>query len=170
MKFVRAIDHKLEFWICAVLYFYIVTAIFIEVFTRYVLKFSYPWTVETAIYAFIWMCYISMAKMARTRSHLAFTSIRDACPPPVKLALLLISDILLLVLSVVIIVNIYVPIADNVLFGQMMNGIDFPLWIATAAVPVGWVLLVVRVVQRSLQTIVEYRRGEELSTSAAMVD
>lgn len=170
MRIVRIIDEKIEFWLCAILYTYIVAAIFMEVFTRYILKFSYAWAVETVIYAFIWMCYIAMARMARTRSHLAFTSIRDACPAGVMFIFLLISDALLLVLSVVIIVNIYIPLTDNILFGQTMNGIDLPLWIATAAVPAGWLLLVIRVVQRSIQTIREYRNGEELSVSGAMVD
>ncbi len=170
MRLVRIIDEKIEYWLCAVLYSYIIAIIFTEVFTRYILKYSYAWAVETVIYAFIWMCYIAMARMARTRSHLAFTSIRDLCPPAARLVMLLMSDALLLVLSVVIIVNIYVPLSDNILFGQTMNGVDLPLWIATAAVPAGWLLLVVRVVQRSLQTIREFRNGEELSVSSATVD
>lgn len=170
MRLVRAIDEKLEYWLCTILYTYIISMIFLEVFTRYMLGFSYQWAVETAIYAFIWMCYIAMARLARTRSHLAFTSFRDAASEPVKLAFFLISDVLLLILSVIIIVNIYVPISDNILFDQRMTGIDLPLWIATAAVPFGWALLVVRVLQRSLQSIREFRSNQPLSVVSAMVE
>jgi len=170
MRILRAIDSSLEYWLCTILYAYIIAMIFVEVFTRFVFKFSYIWAVETAIYAFIWMCYISMARVARTRSHLAFTSIRDSASEPIKLGLLLIADVLLLALSVIIIVNIYVPIADNLLFNQRMNGADLPLWLATAAVPFGWALLVVRVLQRSRQSILEFKAGQSLSAASPMVE
>lgn len=170
MKVLRLIDTKLEYWLCTILYAYIIAMIFIEVFTRFVLKFSYIWAVETAIYAFIWMCYISMARIARNRSHLAFTSLRDSAAQPVKLVLMLVSDVLLLGLSVVIIVNIYVPIADNILFDQRMTGVDLPLWLATAAVPFGWALLVFRVLQRSYQSIYEFRNDQPLSVGNTAVE
>lgn len=168
MRMLRAIDEKLEFWLCTGLYIYVIAMICTEVFTRYILKFSFVWAVETAIYAFIWMSYIAMARLAKKRSHLAFTSVRDSVSGSVRLAMFLTSDILLLVLSVVIVVGIYVPISDNFIFDQRMNGADLPLWIATAAVPVGWALLVVRVVQRSLVSINEYRQGQPLTSGAAL--
>lgn len=170
MKLVRKIDQKLEYWLCTGLYAYIIGMIFVEVFTRYVFRFSYVWAIETAIYAFIWMCYVSMARLARTRSHLAFTSFRDAAPRPAKLAMLLLSDALLLLLAVIIIVNIYVPITDNILFDQRMTGVDLPLWIATAAVPFGWALLVLRVLQRAVTSINAFRSGQSLRVTGAMVE
>lgn len=170
MRIIRAIDSKLEYWLCTLLYIYVIAMIFTEVVTRYVFKFSYVWAVETAIYAFIWMCYIAMARLARTRSHLAFTSIRDAAPRPIQLIMLLIADVTLLALSIIIIVNIYIPITDNILFDQRMKGVDLPLWIATAAVPFGWALLVIRVLQRSYQTISEFHSGRMITVSHAMIE
>lgn len=170
MKYLKLLDKKFEFWICTILYIFIVVMIFIEVFSRYVLQFSYVWAEETAIYAFIWMSYVAMAKLARTRSHLAFTTIRDSVSEFGKLVMFLISDVALMTLSIVIVYNVYEPIYDNIFFDQRMMGVDLPLWIATAAVPFGWLLLALRIIQRAIQSISEFRAGERLSTVAAMVD
>lgn len=166
----RAVDAHLEGVLNCALYVYIVAAIFIEVVARYGFSASILWAEETAIYAFIWLTYISMASLARTRSHLAFTAIRDAMPPPIQLSLLLVADVALIVVALVVLVHVYQPIADTVLFEQEMMGADLPLWLATAAIPFGWALATVRVIQRSLVSINRYRAGESLVSGVMAVE
>lgn len=165
-----AVDAHLENTLSCALYVYIIAAIFSEVVARYGLGSSVLWLEETAIYVFIWLTYISMANLAKTRSHLAFTAIRDALPPPVQLALLLLADICLLILSVIIIIYIYQPIADSILFEQQMMGANLPLWWATAAVPFGWILVTIRVIQRAVVSIKKYRAGEPLVTGVLAIE
>ena len=167
---ISAVDRNLEKILGVGLYVYIIVVVFFEVVARYLFHSSVLWAEETAIYAFIWLTYISMASLARARSHLAFTAIRDTLPPLGQLFLLLLSDICLLVLSVIIIVYIYQPIADNILFEQQMMGADLPLWIATAAVPFGWFLVFIRTVQRSIDTIRDYRADRSLVSGMAALD
>lgn len=167
---IAAVDRRLEKILGVGLYLYIITVVFFEVVARYLFHSSVLWAEETAIYAFIWLTYISMASLARTRSHLAFTAIRDVLPPLPQLFLLLLSDICLLALSVIIIVHIYQPIADNILFEQAMMGVNLPLWLATAAVPFGWFLVLVRVIQRAIDTIRDYRVGRSLVSGMAALD
>jgi TRAP-type C4-dicarboxylate transport system permease small subunit len=161
-RIVRALDENFEYVLSSALYAYIILVIFFEVVARYGFHSSILWAEETSIYAFIWLTYISMAHLAKNRSHLAFTSIRDMLPPTGQLALLLLADACLLILSCVIIIFIYRPIADNILFEQQMMGANLPLWWATAAVPVGWLLVVIRVIQRSLVSVKKYIARESL--------
>ena len=167
---IRAVDAHLEGALSCALYIYIIAAIFIEVVARYAFSASILWAEETAIYAFIWLTYISMASLARSRSHLAFTAIRDAMPPPVQLVLLLVSDVALIVVAAVVLIHIYQPIADSILFEQEMMGADLPLWLATAAIPVGWALATIRVIQRALVSIRRYRTGESLVSGVMAVE
>ncbi len=167
---IAAIDKNVEFVLGVLLYIYIIAVVFGEVVARYGFGSSILWAEETSIYAFIWLTYISMAGLARSRSHLAFTAIRDALPPPAQLAMLLLADVCLLALSAVVIIYIYQPIADNVMFEQQMMGVNLPLWLATAAIPFGWLLVSIRVVQRSIDSIIRYRANEPLIMEFAALD
>lgn len=160
-------DRYLEDALGAVLYIYIIAIIFAEVVGRYLFKTSILSAYETAIYAFIWLSYLSMAAMARNRSHLSVTVLRDMMPRSVQLLLLLLSDLLLIVLASIIVIFIRQPFADVVDFEQKMVGIDLPFWIALLSVPVGWSLVVLRTVQRALDTIRDFRAGLPLVPSAA---
>ncbi len=164
------LDDYAEDALSCVFYSYVIVMIFAEVVARYVFRSSILWSQETSIYAFIWLTYISMAKLAKTRSHLAFTAIRDALPPFGQLLLYLLSDVCLLIVAVVILMYVYSPIADSIAFDQQMTGANLPLWIATAAVPFGWLLATVRIVQRVLGIVGKYRAGESLATSVAAMD
>ena len=153
------LDGNVEYWLNVLLYAYILVVVFLEVLGRYVFKVSMVWSEETAVYAFIWMSYLAMARLARTRSHLAFTPLRDMLPRGGQLACLLASDIALGALSVIVVVYMWRPIADSVDFHQTMQGADLPIWLATLAVPVGWLMVLIRTVQRALDAIGNYRRG-----------
>ena len=153
------LDRNVEYWLNVLLYAYILVIVFVEVVARYVFKVSIVWSEETAVYAFIWMSYLAMARLARTRSHLAFTPLRDMMSRGWQLACLLVSDLALGVLAVIVVVYMWRPIADSVSFHQTMQGADLPIWIATLAVPVGWLMVLVRTTQRALDVIANYRRG-----------
>lgn len=166
-RYIQLIDRYLEDALGAILYVYIITIIFAEVIGRYLFKSSILSAYETAIYAFIWLSYLSMAAMARNRSHLAVTVLRDMMPRSVQMVLLLVSDLLLIVLASVVVVFIRQPFADVVDFEQKMVGIDLPFWIALLSVPVGWSLVALRTVQRAIATIDDYRHGRPLVPSTA---
>ena len=153
------LDRNVEYWLNVLLYAYILVIVFVEVVARYVFKVSIVWSEETAVYAFIWMSYLAMARLARTRSHLAFTPLRDMMSRGWQLACLLVSDLALGVLAVIVVVYMWRPIADSVSFHQTMQGADLPIWIATLAVPVGWLMVLIRTTQRALDAIANYRRG-----------
>lgn len=169
-RFVGILDEYLEDALSVLLYAYLVAIVFAEVIARYVFKSSMLWSNETAIYAFIWLCYLSMAVMAKSRSHLAVTFVRDAMPRAVQFALLMLSDALLIALSTVIAVYIYQPLGDVIEFGEKMVGANLPLWIAMAAVPVGWTLVAIRTVQRALVSYRAWREGRPLSSATAFAD
>jgi TRAP-type C4-dicarboxylate transport system permease small subunit len=145
------------------LYAYILIVIFTEVVARYVLKTSIVWAEETSIYAFIWMSYLAMARLARTRSHLAFTLLREQMSPFWQLVCMLIGDACLASLCVIVIVYMWQPVVDSVDFHQTMQGVNLPIWIATIAVPVGFLFVLVRTIQRARESIRQFVQHRELT-------
>lgn len=164
----KVIDRQAEYWLNLLFYAYILVIVFFEVISRYLMKASVAWAEETAIYAFIWLSYLSAARLARTRTHLAFTLFRDAMGRRGQLVCLLIADLCLIALSLVVIGFMLRPIGDSIEFGQTMTGTDLPIWIATVAVPVGWSIVLLRTVQRALETVRNFRRGLPLITPAVL--
>lgn len=162
---IALINSKLEDFLSLVLYGYIVAVIFAEVAMRYLLGESLIWAEETARYVFIWLTYISMAAVARERGHLAFTMIRDALPRLGQLLILLFSDVLLVVLSTVVVFYAWRSVAMNIEFEQLMTSASLPLWLATLSVPAGWLLVLLRTMQRAVVSVMHYRRGEALLPS-----
>lgn len=164
----RVIDREAEYWLNLLFYAYILVIVFVEVVSRYVMKASVAWAEETAIYAFIWLSYLSAARLARTRSHLAFTLFRDAMGRRAQLVCLLVSDVCLIALSLVVIGFMLRPIGDSIEFGQTMIGSNLPIWIATVAVPIGWSIVLLRTVQRAWEALSNYRRDLPLITPAVL--
>jgi TRAP-type C4-dicarboxylate transport system permease small subunit len=158
----RWIDQKIEYVLNVLLYGYVIAIIFAEVIARYVLHSSIVWGEETGIYAFIWLSYLSTARLARSRSHLAFTLFRDAMPRGGQLICMLVSDVCLAVIAIVVVIYMWRPLMDSIAFKQTMEGANLPIWIATLSVPVGWLAILVRTGQRAWDSIGNYRRGAPL--------
>jgi TRAP-type C4-dicarboxylate transport system permease small subunit len=163
------LDKNVEFWLNFLFYVYLSSILVIEVIARFVFDHSLTWSVETAIYAFIWLTYLSMAEMTRSRDHLAFTMIRDRLNRHGQFVCLAISDVALAIVAITIIVYIVQPIGDSVAFNQKMTGSELPLWLALAAIPVGWTVVLLRVVQRFLDLLRNYRRGKPLIAAKEII-
>lgn len=156
------LDKNVEFWLNFLFYVYLSSILVIEVIARWVFDHSLTWSVETAIYAFIWLTYLSMAEVARGREHLAFTMIRDQLNRHGQFICLVISDLALATVAVTIIVFILQPIDDAFAFNQKMTGSDLPIWLALLSIPIGWAMVLLRVVQRFFDLLGDYRGGGPL--------
>lgn len=156
------VDRKAEYWLSFLFYVYLFSILTVEVVFRS-LGHSIVWAVETSLYAFIWLTYISAAQLARGREHLAFTLVRDMLGRNGQFLCLVISDVCLFVVSATIIFYMWQPLTDAIRFQQQMTGADLPIGLALVAVPAGWALVAVRVAQRFARLIGNFRGGRPLS-------
>ncbi|WNK01650.1 TRAP transporter small permease [Thalassospiraceae bacterium LMO-JJ14] len=154
------LDEKIEYVVNSMFYGYLASIVVIEVFRRYVLSDASSWGEETAIYAFIWMTYIGAARGVRNRSHLTIDILRRHFNRVGQFCLHMLSDICFLVLAVVIVFTSIKAVDGVMQFGQTFQGADVPMWLAMIGVPIGWTLIAIRVVQRSVHAIGVFRSGE----------
>ena len=156
------LDRNIEFYINFFLYTLLTVIIVVEVFRRYALDSATSYGEEVARYAFIWLAYLAAARGVKNRTHLSIDILRDMCSRTVKFALFMLSDFCFLVLALIIIWTGARFVMTTIEFDQHFTGINLPLWLAVAAVPVGWGMIAIRVIQRSIVTIAAYRRGEPM--------
>lgn len=167
VRAMRWLDQNVEYCLSFFFYSFLTLIIVIEVFRRYALNSSSIFGEEFARYAFIWLAYVATSRGVRNRTHLSIDMLRDRFGRSGKFVLYLFSDVCFVTLAVIVVYTSAQFVIGGIRFDQRFTGSDLPLWLATSAVPVGWSLVCLRVVQRSVALVRAYRSGAPLGASPA---
>jgi len=161
----------IEKYLIVIFYSYFTFIVVFEVFRRYVLHFSSEWGEETARYAFVYMSYIGAAEAIKTRSHLKIDMLQRLMNRRQLFASYLLTDICFLYLAILV-VNFSMDVMQfHIKFGTMMQGLDWNLAVAYGAVPLGWTLILIRLLQRFYITISDFvREGKVERHGGGMLD
>lgn len=153
------IDSKLEHWLMAAFFSYFCIIILVEVVRRYVLGETSQWGEMTARYAFVYLVYIGVAEVAKSRDHIRIDVVPRLLGDRGRLALYVYFDFLYLVLAALVIYYSLQVVELSIKNKTVMTGFDLNVAFAQAALPLGWGLLAYRVVQRFVRTLQSYRAG-----------
>lgn len=132
--FLRALE-----WACALLMAAMVVLLFTQVFARYVLASSPPWTEELARGAFIHLTFLGSAVAVVRRAHLKIDAVTGILPPRVQAALGAISHVLIIAFLVVLAVQGFVLLEQ--LSSQSLVSVPISKGAFFVAVPIGAVLM-----------------------------
>ena len=101
-----------------------------QVFERYVLHYTPPWSEELAVYLMIWFGIIGIAAGVRRKSHMALEYFADKLPEPVQKGLRLFNYAIMLIYT-------------SVLIYEGMNMVELTMTQKSPAIglPVGYVYL-----------------------------
>jgi C4-dicarboxylate transporter, DctQ subunit len=151
---------NIERYLVVIFYSYFTMIIVVEVFRRFALNVSSQWGEETARYAFVYMTYIGAAAAIKTRSHLKIDILQSRMGPKGLFASYLLTDVCFIILAVLVI-RFSIKVAHFQWTTEtMMQGLDWNLAYAQAAIPIGWSLMLIRLVQRLAATAREFRSGQ----------
>ncbi|MGI5837390.1 MAG: TRAP transporter small permease [Chloroflexota bacterium] len=157
------LDENLEYWLQFGLYMYCALIIVVEVIRRYFFHSASAWGEETALYAFVWMSYVAMARGVKKRAHLCVDLFRVRMNRTQLFCSFLLGDVCFIILATAVIYYSFPMLEMNIRYDQQMLGIELPMILATAAIPVAWSLVLFRVIQRMATTIAAYRRGDSIT-------
>ncbi len=160
------LDEYLEYWLQFALYMYFALIIVVEVARRYFFGGATTWGEETALYAFVWMSYIAMARGVKKRSHLSVDLIRVKMNRSQLFSTFMLGDVCFIILATTVIIYSFPMLEMNLRYGQEMLGAELPMVLATASIPVAWALVLGRIIQRMLTTIAAFKRGDPITLSA----
>lgn len=149
---------RLEEGAC-VLVFGVMTAVaFVNVITRYVIRYSLAFTEELVVSLFVWLTLLGTAVAFREGSHLAFTWLIERSPRAVRRCLLWLSTALSLVLFAALIWFGLLQIGNERMMGTTSEALAIPQWWYTAGIPAFSALVIVRVLQSAWRA---HRRLDE---------
>lgn len=156
----RWLDRNLEKVVLVTAYAVCAGIIAVEVFRRYVLFQQAPWSTFVPSYLFLWLTWLGAAYCVKLRIHLSFNEVRDRLPRIWQFALIQLDYVLYILFGLIVIYWSYDLVALQYNIESIVPGTDnVPSWVFYSATPVGWSLLIIRVLQNVVQDIRDFRSG-----------
>ena len=169
-RFLERLDRDGERWLLLVLYSFIVYVIFIEVVRRFVLLYSSVWGEETARYAFIYLVWIGASAAVRDRAHIRIDVLLHYLPPRGGAIVYLIGDLLTGVLACLAIYWSLDPVLVSIKYANVTDGLRIVRAWFLVAVPFGFTLVMIRLVQSILRDLGDLRAGRPVFTGRRLFD
>ncbi|MGI9337613.1 MAG: TRAP transporter small permease [Gammaproteobacteria bacterium] len=151
-----------------VLYAYIVAVIFVEVVRRFVFSYSSVWGEETARYAFAYLVWIGAAAAVRERAHIRIGVIFQFVPPRAKTLLYLLGEVLTFAFGAVALYYSLESVLTSIKFDSLTSGLRINRAWFTAAVPLGFFLILLRLSASIARDIADLRAGRPPFAGKAM--
>lgn len=167
---IRKLDQNGERWLLLIFYTTIVATITIEVIRRFVLDFSSVWGEEVARYCFIYLAWIGASAAVRERAHLRIDVLIHYMPPRGKAVLFLFGDLVTVVLAVIALYWSIHPIITSIQFGSVTHGLRVSQAWFLFAVPLGFTLMMVRLIQSIARDWVDLRTGRPVFEGNRLFD
>ncbi|MEC3883993.1 TRAP transporter small permease [Halobacillus sp. HZG1] len=144
----KFIDERLEEILIVITMALMVLLIFYQVVSRYVFNDSMSWTEELARYVHIWQVWIAASFAVRKGKHIKVEMFKDLLPPLFRK----IIDFIALGLWFFVAVTLAYVGSEVILSlieqGQVSPAMRVPMWWAYLAIPVGGLLMSIRLIQQ----------------------
>lgn len=166
----RDLDDNAERYLMLVCYTFVCFVIVQEVVRRFVLNYSSAWAQETAQYLFIYLGWVGAAYAVKERVHVRFDILLNVLPPRHKGWLYLLGEFATLLFACIALWFCTHTIRQLLEFDAATPVLRVNKAWFEAAVPVGFALIVLRVLQSAWRDIQDLRAGREAYAGKAMFE
>lgn len=161
MPIIRWLDQNIERSLILVGYTVMAGIVFVEVIRRFVFNEQEAWSSTIPIYLFLWVVWTGCAYNVKIRTHLRFDELRVRMPYKAQFGCLLLDAVLWIIFSAVVIYyttdQVFLA-RDN--FAIVQGTDDVMQWWFYIATPLGFSILILRVLQNLIEDIKTFRSGE----------
>ncbi|QOY34239.1 TRAP transporter small permease [Anaerobacillus isosaccharinicus] len=148
MKVVKLIDKYIEEFLLVILSIIMVTFIGLQVFMRFVIGSSLPYSEELARYCFIWMVYIGISYGVKRQRHIKVEVLVMFLKDRGKILLNVISNLFFLAFAIFVVIYGYDVSQRLFQFGQKAASMNIPMGFVYMAAPIGMGLTAIRILQQ----------------------
>lgn len=125
--------------------------IFLQVLTRYVFRYPFPWLEEVCGFLFVWICFLGASIALQENAHVSIDLMMERLRPRLRAVLGLFCEVITAgILAVFIFSGIQAAILAH---SRLSSSLELPWSIVYAAFPVGMALLFGQIVRLILQGI-----------------
>ncbi|OSQ51969.1 TRAP transporter small permease [Marivita geojedonensis] len=164
----RQIDRDAERWLLLVFYVMLVITMAIEVLRREIFSFSSIWGEEIVRYSFIYLAWIGAAAAVKERAHIRIDVIMHYLGPRPKAVLYIFGDLVMFGVAIIALYWSLETVHVSMKFGSVTDGLRISKVWFLMAVPVGFALMIWRLLQsfvrdwRSLRDGTPVYEGDKL--------
>jgi TRAP-type C4-dicarboxylate transport system permease small subunit len=166
----RALDRNGERWLLLVFYVMLVGTMFIEVVRREMFSYSSIWGEEMVRYSFIYLAWIGAAAAVKERGHIRIDVIMNYVPPRVKAVLYIFGDVVMFIVALIALYWSWEAVHTSWRFGSVTHGLRISQTWFLFAVPFGFGLVMLRLVQSFLRDISDLRNGRPVYEGDKLFD
>jgi len=159
MNILRKIDQNAERWALLVFYVMLVMTMAIEVLRREIFSYSSIWGEEIVRYTFIYLAWIGAAVAVKERAHIRIDVIMHYLGPRPKALMYIFGDIVMFIVAVIALYWSYESVYVSAKFGSVTDGLRISRVWFLMAVPIGFALMILRLVQSFLRDLRSLRDG-----------
>ncbi|RXV66472.1 TRAP transporter permease DctQ [Roseovarius sp. A46] len=165
-----ALNRNAERWALLIFYVMLVLTMFIEVLRRELLSYSSIWGEEIVRYSFIYLAWIGAAAAVRERGHIRIDVIMAYVGRRAKAVLYILGDLVMFVVAGIAFYWSLETVLVSAKFGSVTHGLRISQVWFLAAVPIGFGLVMLRLVQSLLRDLGDLRHGRPVYEGGKMFD
>ena len=170
MTILRIIDQNAERWLLLTFYVMLVATMAIEVIRRELFAYSSIWGEEIVRYSFIYLAWIGAAAAVKERAHIRIDVILHYFGPRMKAAFYIFGDLVMLVVALVALYWSYETVHVSAKFGSVSHGLRISMVWFLMAVPLGFALMIWRLLQSLWRDINDFRTGRPVFEGDKLFD
>jgi TRAP-type C4-dicarboxylate transport system permease small subunit len=169
-KLLRQLDRNAERWALLLFYVMLVATMFIEVIRREAFAYSSIWGEEIVRYSFIYLAWIGAAAAVKERGHIRIDVLMQYVGPRAKAALYILGDLVMFAVALVALYSSFEAVMVSAKFGSVSHGLRVSMVWFLAAVPIGFSLVILRLVQSIRRDISDLRHGHPVYEGERLFD
>ncbi|SEN00678.1 TRAP transporter small permease [Palleronia pelagia] len=169
-RILSELNRNAERWLLLVFYVMLVATMSIEVLRRELLSYSSIWGEEIVRYSFIYLAWIGAAAAVKERGHIRIDVLMQYVGPRVKAVLYIFGDLVMLGVSFIALYYSYETAHVAAKFGNVTHGLRIGQVWFLAAVPIGFSLVVLRLIQSLIRDIRDLRDGRPVYEGDKLFD
>ena len=170
MNFLREIDRNGERWLLLVFYVMLVITMAIEVLRREIFAYSSIWGEEIVRYSFIYLAWIGAAAAVKERAHIRIDVIMHYLSPKLKALLYIFGDLVMFGVAIIAVYWSFESVLVSAKFGSVTDGLRVSKVWFLMAVPVGFSLMIWRLLQSLRRDIHDFRTGKPVFEGDKLFD
>ena len=169
-SFLKVLDKNIEKWLLLVFYIMLVSTMAIEVFRREIFSYSSIWGEEIVRYSFIYLAWIGAAAAFRDRAHIRIDVIMHYLAPKWKSLLYMFGDLISLAVACIALYWSFETVLVSAKFGSVSHGLRISMVWFLCAIPIGFSLITIRLIQSLIHDFKAFRAGQEVFEGSALFE
>jgi C4-dicarboxylate transporter DctQ subunit len=162
----REAMHRVEEGLIAAILGTMASLSFVQVVLRYGFNSGFIWQLEANTYLFSWLVMIGISYCVRVRAHIGVDAAVRLLPPSPRRVVGIVVLLLALLYAVLMIIGSLDYIHKMYVINVEAEDIPVPTWVLSLCLPLGFVLLLIRLLEMGWRIITGRSEGYELADEA----